>query len=82
MSDWLRGGQFGRRAPQALVNLVQVDVVQIGGGQVEAAGEELHLGLRGRRERRGELGVRAAWREVSCFHRGDCRETDLTNVWF
>lgn len=59
MGDGLRGGQFGRRAPQALVHLVQVDVVQVGGGQVEAAGEELHLGLRGRRQRRGELGVRA-----------------------
>lgn len=77
--DGLRGGQFGRGAPQALVHLVQVDVVQIGGGQVETAGEELHLGLRGRGERRGELGVRATWRKVSCFHRGE-GETGLTNV--
>lgn len=65
MCDGLRGGQFGRGAPEALVHLVQVDVVQIGGGQVEAARKELHLGLRGRRERGGELGVTATWRDVS-----------------
>lgn len=54
-SAGLGGGQSLQRAPQALIHLIQVNVVQISGGQVEATREALHLGLRGRRERRGEL---------------------------
>lgn len=50
----LGGGQSLQRAPQALIH-IQVNVVQVGGGQVEAATETLHPGLRGRRVRRGEL---------------------------
>lgn len=55
----LGGGQSlqSLRAPQALIHLIQVDVIQIGGGQVETTSELLHLRLRGRRARRGELKI-------------------------
>lgn len=43
------GGQPLQGAPQTLVHLIQVDVVQVSGGQVETTGEALHGGLRGRR---------------------------------
>lgn len=56
-SAGLGGGQSLQRAPQALIHLIQVNVVQIGGGQVEAPRETLHLGLRSRRARRGELKI-------------------------
>lgn len=58
VSAGLGGGQFLQRAFQALIHLIQVNVVQISGGQVETAREALHLGLRGRRARRGELTVK------------------------
>lgn len=54
----LRGGQFLQRAFQALIHLIQVNVIQISGGQVETAREALHLGFRGRRAGRGELTVK------------------------
>lgn len=50
-------GQSFQRAPQALIHLIQVDVIQISGGQVEATWETLHFGLRGRRAWWGELRV-------------------------
>lgn len=56
-SAGLGGGQSLQRAPQALIHLIQVNIIKISGGQVEAAREALHLGLGGRRERRGELKV-------------------------
>lgn len=49
------GGQPFQGAPQTLVHLIQVDVIQIGGGQVEPTRETLHRGLRGRRQRGREL---------------------------
>lgn len=49
------GGEPLQRAPQALVHLVQVDVIQISGGQVETTRETLHRGLRGWRMWWGEL---------------------------
>lgn len=54
-SAGLRGGQFLQRAPKALIHLIQVDVIQVSSGQVEATREALHLGLRGRGARWGEL---------------------------
>lgn len=51
----LGGCQSLQRAPQALIDLIQVDVIQISGGQVETARETLHLGLRGRRAWRRQL---------------------------
>lgn len=60
----LGGGQSlqSLRAPQALIHLVKVDVIQISGGQVEAAGETPNLGLRGRRAWRGELKFTTKWK--------------------
>lgn len=49
------GGEPLQRAPQALVHLIQVDVIQISGGQVETTRETLHSGLRGWRMWWGEL---------------------------
>lgn len=49
------GGQPFQGAPQALVHLIQVDVIQVGGGQVEPARETLDGGLRGGGQRGREL---------------------------
>lgn len=49
------GGEPLQRAPQALIHLIQVNVIQISGGQVEPTRETLHSGLRGWRMRWGEL---------------------------
>lgn len=48
--DGRGGGQPFQGAPQTLVHLIQVDVIQISGGQVEPTRETLHSGLRGRRQ--------------------------------
>lgn len=55
-------------APQALIHLIQVNVVQIGGGQVETARETLHLVLRGRRAWWGELKITMTWKTVDLIN--------------
>lgn len=46
-SAGLGGGKPLQRAPQALINVIQVDVIQVSRGQMEATWEAPHLGLGG-----------------------------------